>query len=312
MTIVVSHAARSSVDPASACAAPLRPLEAERQRDDADGERAELPRDPRDHRRSAGAGAAALARGDEDHVGAAKRVLDLVVRLLGGPPADLGIGARAEALRELAADVDLGRRVGHVQLLDVGVDGDELDLGDARVDHPVERVQPGAADADDADDREVRRGVAARRAVDARRGLRERRTARRAAAPARRRLGALAAAARLRGSGLFATAPARRRSRPTPPRSGRARPSARAARRPASRPRLLAPAVVLALSSLGRAEELRERALTHRRALSRHCEHLLGQVAVHLSRLARSGRISARTRPSRAPPRSGRSCGSSC
>ena len=36
-----------------------------------------------------------------------------------------------------------------VQLLDVGVDRDELDLGDAGVDHPVDRVQPGAADADD-------------------------------------------------------------------------------------------------------------------------------------------------------------------
>ena len=58
-----------------------------------------------------------------------------------------------------------------LELLDVGVDGDELDLGDAGVDHPVDRVQAGAADADDADDGEVRGGVAARGAVQARRGL---------------------------------------------------------------------------------------------------------------------------------------------
>ena len=174
MTIVVSHAARSAVDARVGLRAPLRPLELERQRDDADGERAELARDPRDDRRGAGAGAAALARGDEDHVAAAERGLDLVVRLLGGAAADLGIGARAEALRELAADVDLRLRVRHLQLLDVRVDGDELDLRDAGVHHPVQRVQAGAADADDADHREVRRGLAARRADDARRRLGQR------------------------------------------------------------------------------------------------------------------------------------------
>ena len=36
--------------------------------------------------------------------------------------------------------------------------------------------------------------------------------------------------------------------------------------------------VVLTLRSLGCAEELRERPFTHRRALSRHSEHLLGKV----------------------------------
>ena len=107
MTIVVSHAARSSVDACVGLRAPLRPLELERQRDDADGERAELARDARDDRCGAGACSAALARGDEHHVAAAKRGLDLVVRLLCGAAADLRIGAGAEALRELAADVDL-------------------------------------------------------------------------------------------------------------------------------------------------------------------------------------------------------------
>ena len=60
------------------------------------------------------------------------------------------------------------------ELLDVRVDGDEVDVGDARVDHPVERVQAGAADSDDADDGEVRARLGARRAVQARRGLGER------------------------------------------------------------------------------------------------------------------------------------------
>ena len=57
----------------------------------------------------------------------------------------------------------LTRRVRDLELLDVGVDGDELDLRDAGVDHPVDGVQAGAADADDADHGEVGRGVARRR-----------------------------------------------------------------------------------------------------------------------------------------------------
>ena len=137
-------------------------LELERHRHDPDGERAELARDPRDDRRGARAGAAALAGGDEDHVRAAQRALDLVVALLGGAAADLRVGARAEALGELAADVDLRRRVAHLELLDVGVDRDEVDLRDPGVHHPVERVQAGAADADDADHGEVREALARR------------------------------------------------------------------------------------------------------------------------------------------------------
>jgi hypothetical protein len=82
-------------------------------------------------------------------------VLDLVVRLLGGAPADVRVGAGAETLREVAADVDLQLCIRHLQLLQVGVDGDELHLVDAGVDHPVDGVQARAADTDDLDLREV-------------------------------------------------------------------------------------------------------------------------------------------------------------
>jgi hypothetical protein len=70
--------------------------------------------------------------------------------------------------------VDLDRRVREGQLLDVRVDGDELDVPDARVDHAIDRVQPRAADSDDADDREVGARLRAWRAMEARRWLRER------------------------------------------------------------------------------------------------------------------------------------------
>ena len=88
--------------------------------------------------------------------------------------ADPRVGAGAEALRQVAADVELHLGVRHLQLLQVGVDRDELDLADPGVHHPVDRVQASAADADDANHGEVRAGVGARNAVQARRGLGQR------------------------------------------------------------------------------------------------------------------------------------------
>src|SRR5207249_8542834 len=84
------------VDAALGLIRALTAFEPERPRDDADGERTDLLADLRHDRRSAGAGAAALARGDEDHVRALERFLQLVAALLRGGEADLGIGACAE------------------------------------------------------------------------------------------------------------------------------------------------------------------------------------------------------------------------
>ena len=97
--------ADSSSMPSSACSCALLALEAERLRDDADGERAELACELGDHGRGAGAGAAALAGRDEDHVGALERLLELVAALDRGLAADIGIRARAETARDLLADV---------------------------------------------------------------------------------------------------------------------------------------------------------------------------------------------------------------
>src|SRR3954454_11155659 len=119
------------------------------------------------------AGASTLAGGDEDHVRAAQLLLQLVVRLVGRTTSDVRIGAGAETLSELAADVDLDRSVAHAQLLDVGVDGDELDLADAGVDHPVDRIEAGSADTHDLDHREVGARLGAR-AMQPRGRLRER------------------------------------------------------------------------------------------------------------------------------------------
>ena len=134
----------------------LRALERRTARDDADGQRADLVLgDLGDHRRGAGAGAAALAGGDEDHVGALERLLDVVARLGGRAVADLRVGAGAEALGQVVADVELDVGVAHLQRLGVGVRGDELDAAQAGVDHAVDRVGAAAADADDLDDCEI-------------------------------------------------------------------------------------------------------------------------------------------------------------
>ena len=112
-------------------------------------------RDARDDGGAAGAGAAALARGDEHHVGARERLFDLFGVVFGGATADLGIGARAEAASELAADVELDVGVAHQQRLRVGVDRDELDPAQSEFDHAVDGVDAAAADADDLDHGEV-------------------------------------------------------------------------------------------------------------------------------------------------------------
>ena len=137
-------------------------LEAERLGDDADGERTDLAGEAGDHRGGAGAGAAAGAGGDEDHVGALEQALDLVLLLEGGAVADLGIGAGAEAARLLVADVDGDVGDAELQRLKIGVDGHELDPGNPGVDHAVDGVDAGAADADDADHRLVRLAAARR------------------------------------------------------------------------------------------------------------------------------------------------------
>ena len=88
-------------------AGPPPALEGERAGDDADGQSAKLAGDRRNHRRAAGAGAAALAGGDEDHVGPLEDLLDLLAVVLGGLAAHLRVGPGTEAAGQLAADVEL-------------------------------------------------------------------------------------------------------------------------------------------------------------------------------------------------------------
>ena len=91
------------VDPALSLLGALASLERKRSRHHADRERPDLLAELRDDRRAARARAAAFAGGDEDHVGALQRLLQLVAALLRGGKADLGIGAGAEPAGRLRA-----------------------------------------------------------------------------------------------------------------------------------------------------------------------------------------------------------------
>ena len=131
----------------------LLSFEAERLGDDGNRERTEFAGQAGDHRRGAGAGAAAEAGGDEDHVGAVERLQDRLGVFERGLPPNVQVGAGAEALRQLAADLQLHRRRAGAQRLEIGVRHDELDAVESNLDHAVDGVAAAAADTDDFDTR---------------------------------------------------------------------------------------------------------------------------------------------------------------
>ena len=135
-------------------------LEAERAGDHGDRQGPDAPGDLGDDRGGAGAGAAALARGDEHHVGPGDGLLDLGSVGLSRLAADIGIAAGAEATGQVPSDVELHLGVAHQQRLGVGVDGDEVDALQAGVDHAVDGIDTAAADAHDLDHGQVVLGIA--------------------------------------------------------------------------------------------------------------------------------------------------------
>ena len=158
--VVLDHDQRvdliaQGVDAALGLLAPPAALERERPRDDADGERVQAPRQLGDDGCRAGARAAPLAGGDEDHVRALQCLLELVPALLRGGATNVRVGPGAEAVRPLRTDLELDVAVAHQQRLRVGVHRDELDAPEARVDHSVDGVRAAAAHADDLDHCEV-------------------------------------------------------------------------------------------------------------------------------------------------------------
>ena len=119
----------------------------------ADGENAPLSGALGDDRSGAGAGAAAHARGDEHHVDAVEMLADLRRGFLGRRHADLWVGSGTQALRDVDAQLDALVGLGEGELLRIGVGDDELDTLEPGLDHVVDGVAAGAADAEHDDPR---------------------------------------------------------------------------------------------------------------------------------------------------------------
>jgi hypothetical protein len=157
MTMRVSTSSRSDVDAGVGLGGAAAALEGERARDNADGQRAERAGDLRDDGRAAGAGAAALARGDEDHVGAPQRLLDLVGVVLGGLLAGLrrvrrqrrGPRVNSRPTSSLTSASDIRSACASVL---TAMNSTPLEPG---LDHAVDGVHAAAPDAHHLDHRQV-------------------------------------------------------------------------------------------------------------------------------------------------------------
>ena len=130
---------------------PVRPLKLEGLGDDADREDAGLVSQIRHDGSRTGAGAAAHTGGDKDHVRAFQRLGNGSPGFLGGLLADFGSGACAHAAGQLLADLDFVLANGLIQILLIGVNGDEIHAVHTGIDHAVDNIVAGTADADHLD-----------------------------------------------------------------------------------------------------------------------------------------------------------------
>ena len=134
---------------------PALELERERLGDHGDGQDPHLARNLCDDRRCTGAGAAAHARGDEHHVGSVEEIDQALAILQRRLAADFGMGAGAEPLGDVGAQLQDGSGRVVLQGLGIGVDTDELDTFDLARHHVLDGVAAAAADPDDANHRVV-------------------------------------------------------------------------------------------------------------------------------------------------------------
>ena len=130
---------------------PVGTLKLEGLGDDAHGEDTCLVGQVRHNGCCAGTGAAAHTGGDEHHVGPFQGFGDCRTALLGRLPADFRLGACAHASRQLLADLELILADRLVEVLLIGIDHHKIHAADAGVDHAVDNIISGAADADDFD-----------------------------------------------------------------------------------------------------------------------------------------------------------------
>src|SRR5262249_25350549 len=118
-----------------------------------DRQDAAFARGARDHRRRARAGAPAHAGGDEHHVRAFEEFQNFRRAFLRRRLTYFRARARSETFGDRLPELDAVWGLGARQRLGVGVGHHELNAHEARVDHVVDGVAAGAADAEHHDTR---------------------------------------------------------------------------------------------------------------------------------------------------------------
>ncbi len=123
------------------------------------GENAQLLRDLCHNRCRTGAGAAAHTRGDEEHVATFDELHDTVAIFHRGLTTDFRVGARAESLGDVAADLQRRLYLGVLQGLRVSIDAHEFHTVDTAGDHVCNGVPAAATHTDHLDDGALAIGV---------------------------------------------------------------------------------------------------------------------------------------------------------
>ena len=96
----------------------------------------------------AGAGAAAHACGDEDHVRTLEHLCDGSAGFFRGLLAGVGLGACAHAARQLLTDLELVGALGLVEVLLIRIDSNEFYAINTAVNHSIDYIITGAANTD--------------------------------------------------------------------------------------------------------------------------------------------------------------------
>ena len=153
MGIVISESTwrLSSLMPCSAEPSRFAAFHVERLGHDRHGEDAKLLRDLGHHGRGTGARPTAHTGGDEQHVRAFDHFDDAIAIFHRRLTADFRIRARAQALGDIAADLQTDFHLRMLQRLSIRIEADEIDAFDPGRDHVRHGVAAATAHANDLD-----------------------------------------------------------------------------------------------------------------------------------------------------------------
>src|SRR5947209_2907899 len=124
-------------------------LEGEGLRNDSDGKSTHLAGQGGDDRRSAGAGATTMPCGDKNHVRPFQGFNYLIGIFQRSATAYFRVRPGTQPVRELGAQLDLYRRLRHLQRLQIGIGDNKLYTLNSSRDHPIHGIAAAAAHTND-------------------------------------------------------------------------------------------------------------------------------------------------------------------